>query len=274
MKQLGLLSLAIVFGLFGLVFLPMVQALPWVLDPSYLFGLPVDQGRLGGVAPMLHATVVVLLISVLVAVLLGLPVAFTLARGRSRWMRSALDILAGTPSIVFGLFGHALFVQTLGFGYSLLSGGLTLACMVLPFFIRVVEDAVRLIPKPYAVLATSLGFSEASRTMRIELPMVLPAVLTGIVLAWMRAAAETAALLFTAGYSLRSMDGLGLLDSGRPLAVHIFELSMNVAGADDMAWRAACLLMIVSFAFILLVRLAGRVSRLALVFSAPKRGLQ
>lgn len=274
MRLLGLGALIACLGLFAAVAAPLVQALPDTLRWTFLTGLPEDLGRAGGVAPLLYNTLVVLVIAVLVSLLLGLPVALSLARGRAPGMRTLLDILAGTPSIVFGLLGHALFVQALGMGYSLLAGGLTLATMTLPFFVRVVEDALGQLPAEYESLAHSLGLSEARYTWVIVLPLIRPALVTGLVLSWMRAAAETAALLFTAGYSLRSTEGLGLLDSGRPLAVHLFELSMNIPDGDHMAWRAGALLMIVSLTFLIAARLLPVVATLCRSIAAWLRPSQ
>lgn len=259
MKFFSAVALCTVLAIFCLVLAPLGSELTNALKWSYLTGVPSDLGRTGGVGPVVKSTLVLLIMSIFMTVVLGLPVAIRLAESTNIFLRSMVDILAGTPSIVFGLLGHALFVQFMELGYSLLSGALTLTCMMLPYFVRVAEDALREVPRRFRLVSASLGLSSHRYFFRVVLPLVKQALLTGIILSWMRAAAETAALLFTAGYSLRSIQGLGILESGRPLSVHIFELSMNIANADDMAFRGAALLLMISFAFLILLRLPGAI---------------
>src|SRR5205823_6172239 len=139
---------------------------------------------------------------------------FTPAGGAfGRLVRRSLDVLAGVPSIVFGLFGNAFFCQVLGLGFSILSGGLTLACMVLPILIRATEEGFRAVPREYRLGAAALGLSRTTTLLHLLLPAAVPGLLVGLVLGLGRAIAETAALIFTSGYVDR-MPG-SLLDSGR-----------------------------------------------------------
>jgi len=189
-----------------------------------------------------------------VSVPLGLGTAILLAEftPRSslfgRWVRRSLDVLAGVPSIVFGLFGSAFFCKTLGLGFSILSGGLTLACMVLPMLIRSIEVGFSAVPDEYRLGAAALGFSRSSTLFRLLLPAAMPGLVVGLVLGIGRAMAETAALIFTSGYVDRMPESL--LDSGRSLSVHVFDLSMNVPGGTQNAYGSAlvllCLLMIIN----------------------------
>lgn len=149
----------------------------------------------------------------------------------------SLDILAGVPSIVFGLFGNAFFCVWLGLGFSILSGGLTLACMVLPILIRTAESGLRTVPNDWRLGAAALGISKASALVNVLIPAAAPALVAGLMIGIGRAMAETAALIFTSGYVDRMPTSL--LDSGRAISVHIYDLTMNVAGGDRSAYASA-----------------------------------
>ena len=205
---------------------------------------PRDAGRAGGIAPILVSTLLILGVCLTVALPLSLaPRRFSpstrAARSHGRTVRVSLDVLAGVPSIVFGLFGNAFFCNTLGLGFSILSGGLTLACMALPLMIRATEEGFRSVPDDYRSGAAALGLSRTT-TLHLLLPAALPGLMVGIVLGIGRALAETAALIFTSGYVDRMPDSL--LDSGRALSIHIYDLSMNVPGGERNAYAAALVL--------------------------------
>ncbi|MEK6735209.1 MAG: ABC transporter permease subunit, partial [Pseudomonadota bacterium] len=155
-------------------------------------------------------------------------------------VRFSLQVLAGVPSIVFGLFGNAFFSIYLGMGFSILSGGLTLACMLLPILVSTAEAGLRAVPQSYRLSAAALGISKTASLIHLLLPAAAPALAAGLLLGIGRAIAETAALIFTSGYVDR-MPG-SLLDSGRALALHIFDLSMNVPGGDQPAYASALVL--------------------------------
>ena len=144
------------------------------------------------------------------------------------------------PSIIFGLFGNACFSLFLGLGFSILSGGLTLACMVLPLLIRSIEGALRAVPDDYRSAAAALGISHAATLRRILLPVATPGIVVGLVLAVGRALAETAALLFTSGYVDRMP--ASVFDSGRALSVHVYDLAINVPGGERHAYATALVL--------------------------------
>ena len=118
---------------------------------------------------------------------LGLGTAFWLSElaNKDSWfayiVRRSLDVLAGVPSIVFGLFGNALFCQLLGLGYSVLSGGLTLACMILPILIRMTEQGIRAVPDAYRLGAAALGLSKFTTLFRVLAPAAVPSIAAGIV---------------------------------------------------------------------------------------------
>jgi len=216
------------------------------LSWSFLTQSPTDAGRAGGIGPMLIATGLILAVCLMVSVPIGLATAALLseftARGGwfGRLVRASLDVLAGVPSIVFGLFGSVFFGEVLGLGFSILSGGLTLACMVLPIFIRSAEVGFRAVPMDQRRAAAALAMSQTTTLQRVVLPGAMPGIVVGLVLGVGRALAETAALLFTSGYVDRTPQSL--LDSGRALSVHIFDLAMNIPGGNPRAYASALVL--------------------------------
>ena len=218
------------------------------LSFEFLFDTPMDAGRAGGIASILVSTLVILLVCMTVSIPLGIGTAVLLAEFSrhnhffGRGVRVSLDVLAGVPSIVFGLFGNAFFSLYLGMGFSILSGGLTLACMVLPLLIRSTETALRAVPDDFRRAAAALGLPAITTLWRILLPAAAPGVIAGLVLGIGRALAETAALLYTSGYVDR-MPG-SLLDSGRSLSIHIYDLAMNVPGAEGNASASALVLIL------------------------------
>jgi phosphate transport system permease protein len=218
------------------------------LDLDYLLTAPIDAGRAGGVAPILVSNLLILAVCMAAALPLGLGAALWLSEVADRQfvvlptIRASLDVLAGVPSIVFGLFGNALFCHALGMGFSILSGGLTLACMVLPIFIRQTEAGLQAIPVELRRSAYALGLSRSATLFRLVLPRAAPAIAVGFTLGVGRALAETAALIFTSGYVDR-MPG-SVLDSGRSLSIHIYDLATNVAGGDERAYAAALVLVV------------------------------
>jgi phosphate transport system permease protein len=215
---------------------------------EFLTDPPRNAGRAGGVAPILVSTTMILAVCMAVSLPLGIGSAVLLSEFTARdglfgrFVRRSLDVLAGIPSIVFGLFGNALFCNTLGMGFSILSGGLTLACMVLPFLIRAAEEGFRSVPDEYRRGAAALGLSRTSTLFHLLLPAAAPGVIVGVVLGVGRALAETAALVFTSGYVTRMPESL--MDSGRSLSIHIFDLSMNVPGGDGNACASALVLLV------------------------------
>jgi phosphate transport system permease protein len=219
---------------------------------TFLTAPPRNAGREGGIAPILVSTLLILSVCLGAAVPLGVGTAVLLAEFTAdtslfgRLTRRSLDVLSGVPSIVFGLFGNAFFCKTLGLGFSILSGGLTLACMVLPILIRSTEEGFRAVPVSYRLSAAALGLSRTTTLVHLLLPAAVPGLLVGLVLGVGRAIAETAALIFTSGYVDRLPESL--LDSGRALSVHIFDLSMNVSGGDANAYASALVLVILLLA--------------------------
>jgi phosphate transport system permease protein len=222
------------------------------LSWRFVVDAPRDAGRAGGIAPILVSTLAILGVCLAASVPLGTASALLLAEfsrgaGRlGRLVRGSLDVLSAVPSIVFGLFGNAFFGLVLGLGFSILSGGLTLACMVLPLLIRSIEDALRAVPDDYRSAGAALGLSRAALLRHVLIPAATPGIVVGLVLAIGRALAETAALLFTSGYVDRMP--VSVFDSGRALSVHIYDLAINVPGGERHAYASALALVLMLLA--------------------------
>ena len=236
------------FTLFILIFIIVnisIKGLPQV-TPAFLLKEPVDMGRAGGIFSTIVATVYVTVLAILLASPLGVGSAIYLTEyTREGWVtriiRFGAECLAGVPSIILGLFGFVLFVMKLGFGWSILSGGLTLAIMVLPIIIRTSEEAIKAVPQDYRLVCYSLGLSKWQTITRIVLPSALPGISTGIMLSVGRSLGETAVLLFTAGAALRTP--MSLFDSGRTMAVHFYILAREGISMPN-AYGTAAILMI------------------------------
>ena len=237
-------------GLVCTMFLWLIIDLSWHgashLSWEFLTSPPLDAGRQGGINSILISTGLIMLVCMTVALPIGLGAATFLAEFSSRgqhfalFIRRSLDVLAGVPSIVFGLFGNVFFSIILGMGFSILSGGLTLSCMVLPILIRTTEEGIRSLPREYRLSAAALGLSKTSTLVHLLIPAAVPSLVVGFILGLGRAMAETAALLFTSGYVDRMPESL--LDSGRALSIHIYDLAMNVPGGDQAAAATALVL--------------------------------
>ncbi|NKB81796.1 MAG: phosphate ABC transporter permease PstA [Nitrospirales bacterium] len=237
---------SVILGIFSLVVGDVVWHGLAGVSWEFLSTAPRDAGRAGGIIPILISTGLLLSICLVVAIPIGLGAAIFLAECTSehhafgRVVRISLDVLTAVPSIVFGLFGYAFFSHMLGMGFSLVSGGLTLACMVLPILIRATEEGFRTVPNEYRLGAAALGLSRMTTLMTLLLPAAMPGLMVGVILGTGRAMAETAALIYTSGYVDRMPESL--MDSGRALSLHIFDLSMNVPGGNANAYASAVVL--------------------------------
>ncbi|MEZ4323105.1 MAG: phosphate ABC transporter permease PstA [Myxococcota bacterium] len=231
--------LAVLVALVGRVLVDGLGGVSW----SLLVDVPADAGRSGGMASILVSTLAVLAIALIVAVPIGLGTAVWLAEfggRRAPAVRVALDLLATVPSIVHGLFGMAFFSQILGLGWSLASGGLTVAVMIVPLFARLAEEALRAVPDAWRSAGAAAGLDRWQLLGPVILPAALPGLVSALVLSIGRVLAESAALLFTAGTALRMP--LGPMDPGRVLALHVYTMAVDVPGGQGRAATAALLL--------------------------------
>jgi phosphate transport system permease protein len=238
-------TLITVFILFFIIFYILEKGLP-VLRISFLTQNPQDMGKSGGIFSTIIGTIVLTVMAVLVAAPLGVGTAiflteYTVENRITRIIRFGSECLAGIPSIIFGLFGFILFVNTLGFGWSILSGSLTLAFMILPTIIRTSEEALRCVPHSLREVSYSLGGTKWQTVARVVLPSALPGIGTGIILGVGRCVGETAATIFTAGSVLRTPTSL--FSSSRTMAVHFYILAREGISMPNAYGTAAILIL-------------------------------
>jgi phosphate transport system permease protein len=200
-----ILSLCIITTLFFLgviLYFIIVRGLK-VISWEFLTQVPKNGMTEGGVAPAIIGTFYLTLGAILFALPLGLACAIYLTEYTPKniivnILRLSINNLAGVPSVVFGLFGLAVFVKFFNFGVSMLSGSLTLGILILPGIISASQEALIAIPHSFREASLALGATKWQTIRRIVLPASLPGILTGVILSIGRAAGETAPILFTA----------------------------------------------------------------------------
>ena len=215
-----------------------------VFGLTFFTGHAIDMGRSGGILPFIASTVFLSLLALAIATPLGVGTAIYLTEytreGRmTRVIRFAAECLAGVPSIILGLFGFVTFVLYLKLGWSVLSGGLTMAIMVLPTIIRTSEEAILAVPHAQREVSFSLGGTRWQTVTRVVLPGALPGIVTGVMLSFGRCIGETAAVIFTAGSSLRMPSSL--FDSVRTMSVHFYILAREGISTENAYGTAAIL---------------------------------
>lgn len=252
--------------LLTLLFYVLAKGLPLV-SWEFLTALPRRMGRLGGIWPAIVGTLYLSAVALAVAAPAGVAAAVYLAEyappGRlTRLYRFGTETLAGVPSIIFGLFGFATFVLFLHLGWSILSGGLTLALMILPTVIRTSEEAFKAVPRFYREGSLALGATRGQTVWRVVLPSALPGILTGLLLGLGRAVGETAAVLLTAGSSLTTP--LSPLDPVRTMSVHLYILAVEGISLERAYATAAVLVITILALNLVATRIVRRL--------APKGG--
>ncbi len=216
---------------------------------EFLLEAPRKMGAKGGIFPAIVGTIYFTILTLGIAAPIGVGAAIYLTEytreGKvTKIIRFGTEALAGIPSIVFGLFGFAFFVGYLGFGWSLLSGSLTGACMILPTLIRTSEEAIKTVPKSYREGSLALGATKWQTIAKVVLPSALPGIVTGVILSIGRVVGETAALVLTLGGSLRMPQTI--FDGARTMSMHLYLVAMEV-GAMDKAFATATVLIITIF---------------------------
>ena len=220
-----------------------------------------------GIAGNIVNTLYIVVLTLLIATPIGIGSAIWLNEyaGQSRLVRLiefTTQTLAGIPSVIFGLFGMVFFGTTLGFGYSILTGALTLTLMILPLITRNTQEALKSVPDSYRYGAIGMGAAKWYMIRTILLPSAMPGIVTGVILAVGRIVGESAALLFTAGSGyLLPKPGTGLLhkimESGGTLTIQLY-LSMSKAQYDVAFGIAVVLLCIVLIINLLTKIIAGK----------------
>jgi phosphate transport system permease protein len=216
---------------------------------EFLTTPPKDLGRSGGIYPAIIGTLYLVGGAIAIALPLGIGAAVYLTEYTregvvTRVIRNAADLLNGTPSIVFGLFGFAFLVLYLGFGVCLLAGQIALACMILPTMIRTTEEALKAVPSALREGSLALGATKWQTIRSVVLPPAVPGIITGAILSIGRAAGETAPIMFTAVVFSQRFLPTTVLDPVMALPYHLFILSTNVPGADGNKYATALVLLI------------------------------
>ncbi len=240
----GILTIIILLIIIGYILL---KGLP-VVNLEFLFSEPINSGRSGGIFPMIVSSIYVTLIAVVVATPLGVGAAIYLAEyaGENiivKAIRFGSETLASIPSIVFGLFGLSFFVIFMGLGWSLLSGGLTLALMALPTILQVSEVSIEAVPKSYREGSLALGATKWQTVYRVVLQAAIPGITTGVILGMARAISEAAAILFAVGAALDVP--ISVFDPGRPLPLHLYILATEGISLENAYGTAAVLVILV-----------------------------
>lgn len=241
------ISILVLIGIMGYVF---VRGIP-AISLSFLTTVPSTIKGTSGIVGNIVNTLYIVVITLLIATPLGVGAAIYLneyAKGGKivRIIEFTTETLAGIPSIIFGLFGYVFFGITLGLGYSILTGALTLAIMVLPLITRTTQEALKTVPASYRSGALGIGATKWYMIRTILLPSAMPGILTGIILAIGRIVGESAALLFTAGSGyLLPKDFFGkIFESGGTLTIQLY-LCMQKAKYSEAFGIAVVLLVIV-----------------------------
>jgi phosphate transport system permease protein len=218
-------------------------------------------GKGGGVANAIVGSLFLATGATFLSLLLGLPVAFSLQKEylgrRFAWItRLSLDILWGTPSIVYGAFGFIVMVY-FGFSASLLGGMITLALLMLPIMIRSMEEVIRMIPHELKEITYALGTTRIEATLSVVWRQVLPGMVTGTLLAFGRGIGDAASILFTAGYTDYVPRSLFDPVASLPLAV-FFQVATPIPEVQERAYASALILLLIVLLVSVVSRLLGR----------------
>ena len=245
-------SVLLLLGIIAYVFFRGIGAVNW----SFLTSVTSVLKGTVGIAGNIVNTLLIIVISMLAATPISIGAAVYLNEYAKPGkfvsvIEFATEILSGIPSIIFGLFGMMFFGQTLGLGYSLLTGSLTLILMVLPLITRNTQAALKVVPDSYRQGAIGLGAGKWHTIRTILLPSAMPGIITGVILAIGRIVGESAALLFTAGSAKalpKSLLGIfsKIFDSGGTLTIQLY-LSATSEGDFDTAFGIAAVLLVIVF---------------------------
>jgi len=208
-----------------------------VLSWDFLTKVPYSAMTKGGIAPVIVGTFYITLGSIIFALPLGLACAVYLCEYSPKSIvvniiRISINNLAGVPSVVFGLFGLAVFVKFFGFGVSIISGSLTLGILALPMIISSAQEALLAVPQSIREASLSLGATKWETIKNIVLPTALPGILTGVILSIGRVAGETAPILFTAAAFYTRGYPKSIFSEVMALPYHIYALMTEGAHPD------------------------------------------
>jgi len=242
----GAVTMLILLAIIGYVLVQGIPEIGW----SFLTTKP--EGGLsgdGGISTVIVSTIYLVGLTIAILLIPGIGAGIYLAEYApdnrlTHIIRYGIETLAGIPSIVFGLFGFALFVTALHFRFSLLSGALTLVCLLLPTLIRTTEEAIKAVPRGHREGSLALGATKWQTIRHVVLPAALPGIVTGVILCVGRAIEETACLYVTLGGSAAMPTSL--MSGGRTLSLHLFYLAMETNAFEKaMATGAVLILTII-----------------------------
>ena len=246
-----------------------------MIKPSFIFGAPKTTSAGGGIGPQLFNSFYMLLVSLVITVPIGIGAGIYLAEYAKegpvvRYIRLSLETMSSLPSIVIGMFGMLVFVNMAGWGYSIISGALSVSILNIPSMTRISENAIKIASSRVKEASLGLGASKWQTIARLTLPTAMAEILTGIILASGRIFGEAAAFLYTAGLSSGSLNfdtisltgkvsAFSLFKPAETLAVHIWKLNSEgvVPDAAAIANGTAAVLVLAVLMFNLIARLIG-----------------
>lgn len=261
-RFLGFMVLGVLLWILGFIVYNSISVISW----DFIFSYPKDGMTAGGIFPAIVGTIYLILGSILFAFPLGIMSAiYTIEYAKDNWLTKTIRImtnnLASIPSIVFGLFGMTLFVNTLGFGDSILAGSLTLGLLILPVVIRTTEEALKSVPQSYRLGSIALGANKIQTIKRVVLPAAFPNIITGLILSIGRVSGETAPILFTvAAYFLPKLPH-SILDQVMALPYHLYVLATSgtdIESSRPIAYGTALVLIAI---VLLMNTLAGIIKK-------------
>lgn len=242
-----ILTLVTMCALIIIIAYILVKGLPYV-NWEFLSQEPSNMGKDGGIFSVIIGTLFVTGLALIIAIPIGLMAAVYFSEYAKdgkvlRTIRFFTEVLAGIPSIIFGLFGFAFFVIYCGLGWSVISGALTLSLMILPTIIRATEESLITVPTSVRDGSLALGASKWYTIRKIVLPSCSSGIKTGVVLGTGRAIGETAAVMLTVGGSLNIPTSV--FDSTRTMSVHLYTLASEGLSEEKTYATAALLIVII-----------------------------
>lgn len=247
----------------GLIVLVIIQKGLPAINWQFLFDVPRQGMRAGGIFPAIIGTIYLVSGAIIFALPIGLLAAIYLSEyAGDNWLTRGIKLaivnLAGVPSVVYGLFGLALFVTFFKFGASILAGSLTLGIMILPIIITTSREALESVPVSFRQVSLSLGASKWQTIRHIVLPNAIPGILTGTILGLGRAAGETAPILFTVAAFYLPQLPRSVFDQAMALPYHLYVISTQVPNVDEKVRYGTALVLLVLVLFMNLVAIIIR----------------
>jgi phosphate transport system permease protein len=249
LRGMSALVVSFLFLILGFIIYKGIGVISW----EFITSMPEDGMTKGGIYPAIIGTLCLIGGSILFAFPIGILSGIYINEYAKdgllkRFIKLMTNNLAGVPSIVFGLFGMSLFVNTMGFGDSILAGSLTLGLLTLPVVIRTTEEALLSVDQSFRIGSYALGASKLYTIRKVVLPMAFPNIITGLILSIGRVSGETAPILFTvAAYFLPKLP-TSIFDQVMALPYHLYVISTsgtNIEESRAMAYGTAMVLILI-----------------------------